>query len=424
VSNTTGLAPDATVQCREQLLDPARIREQFARRLRGGRLSAVTPVKAKYRVGHSLRVVYRVSVEGRSTLATARTFPDPTEREAVLARAHEAVVPTRLLPPVFAGANLEAVFWTFPNDRRLLGLDRLISPQTSPLRRLSRTSVRLELAGYTPEKCAVVACIGPGRIPLGYAKQYATPEASAAAAGVHTAITAVAGEQSSLRVPRVLGSDATRHVVLIQAARGRRLTELFTTDTLRAAQLLGATVARLHLLTVPSLLPEFRRATPSRLRRAAELIGAVRPRLTDKATALAEALGDCTLPDEDRVLLHGDLHLKNATFDGESVWLIDLDQAARGPAAADLGSFVALVRSQSVAGLMPRDTARAAEQSFLEGYRSVRVLPPKVDIDWHTAAALLGERGLRAVTRLRRAILPHLDALLDMSRSILEVGIR
>jgi hypothetical protein len=35
--------------------------------------------------------------------------------------------------------------------------------------------------------------------------------------------------------------------------------------------------------------------------------------------------------------------------------------------------------------------------AFLSGYRAVRALPPDLSLRWHTAAALVAERGVRAV---------------------------
>jgi Ser/Thr protein kinase RdoA (MazF antagonist) len=40
------------------------------------------------------------------------------------------------------------------------------------------------------------------------------------------------------------------------------------------------------------------------------------------------------------VFLHGDVHPKNIFLNEESLFLLDLDQAATGPALADLGSVI------------------------------------------------------------------------------------
>src|SRR5207244_1686859 len=48
-------------------------------------------------------------------------------------------------------------------------------------------------------------------------------------------------------------------------------------------------------------------------------------------------------------------------------------------------------------------------------YRSVRALPPAHSLAWYTAAALLGERALRAVTRVRPRGLARLSTVLDMA---------
>jgi aminoglycoside phosphotransferase (APT) family kinase protein len=103
------------------------------------------------------------------------------------------------------------------------------------------------------------------------------------------------------------------------------------------------------------------------------------------------------------VCLHGDVHLKNAIVRDGDVALIDLDQVATGPAAADVGSLLAALRAAGVDG----------ESSVLAGYG--RTAPHPLDRDalrWHVAAALVAERALRAITRVRADSLKQLPRLI------------
>src|SRR5262249_46029188 len=133
----------------------------------------------------------------------------------------------------------------------------------------------------------------------------------------------------------------------------------------------------------------------------------------EAADALARQLTSTwEQPTEPPVCLHGDVHLKNGLLAEDRVTLIDLDQAALGPAAADLGSLLAGLQYRGCVGVFSRSTVHALATAFLAGYAAVRPLPSPTSLRWHTAAALLEERAWRAVNRLRLRGLQYLDALL------------
>ena len=102
----------------------------------------------------------------------------------------------------------------------------------------------------------------------------------------------------------------------------------------------------------------------------------------------------------------------------QSATLVDLDQVAGGPAAAELGSAVAGLRYDAVVGALDAGTARSLEHMLLDGYAVTAPLPREQTLRWYTAAALLAERALRAVNRVRPAGLLRLDEILDEARAI------
>ena len=59
------------------------------------------------------------------------------------------------------------------------------------------------------------------------------------------------------------------------------------------------------------------------------------------------------------------------------------------------------------------------QRALLDGYAAVRDLPARDELDWHVAAALLTERALRAVNRIRPDGLVHLGAVLADARAVL-----
>ena len=76
----------------------------------------------------------------------------------------------------------------------------------------------------------------------------------------------------------------------------------------------------------------------------------------------------------------------------------------------------------TVDGALVDDEAARGERvraALLDGYASARELPDRADLDWHVAAALLSERALRAVNRVREDGLAHLGPVLADARAVL-----
>lgn len=177
---------------------------------------------------------------------------------------------------------------------------------------------------------------------------------------------------------------------------------------------------RLHGIEPAGPLSPHARLTPDRLRSAAALIGAARPDVADRTAALLDGLVAAapSLPTAAGVVLHGDLHAKNAMLTGRgSLGFVDLDQAGIGAASADLGSALAALRYHDV--VAPTSGPVGAAKRLLEGYETRRPLPPPTELAWYTAAALLGERALRAVNRVRHEGLAHLGEVLTLGHEIL-----
>jgi Ser/Thr protein kinase RdoA (MazF antagonist) len=155
----------------------------------------------------------------------------------------------------------------------------------------------------------------------------------------------------------------------------------------------------------------------------AAVLGQVRPDVDAAAAQLADRLAS-NLPADGgaQSCLHGDLHPKNAIVSADGLALIDLEDVARGPAAADLGSLLAALLYLRVSNaLTPAEyLARAAE--FLGGYAEVRPLPNAFSLAWHTSAALFIERAVRAVTRVRPLGLTHLGELVAEAGRLLDRG--
>jgi Ser/Thr protein kinase RdoA (MazF antagonist) len=390
----TVLAFDPGVPQRDRLLDCDRMRRVLARIRRGSTGDMPSIVRVKYQPGRTLRVVYRFhGGAGTPEIVSCRTFLPAKTR-----------------------------FWKFPDDRRLQGIDSLFSPAALPDGCLAGAWTKSRLAAYSPEKSVVVACGSAHGDTIGYAKKYPSLRDALSAEGIQRFVASAVAEDGPLRVPRIRGRREAAHLLFSDVAAGTPMTHLAGDWFTAAAGLLGAALGELHNLARPDHL-SLRLVEPaSGLMSAAATISRVRPRLARSASDLASALENSAPPRAASVLLHGDVHLKNAFVHGRAVWLIDLDQAAVGAPAVDIGSVLALFRSRALSGSNARDEAEAVASAFLEGYARVRSLPAAADINWHTAAALLTERAVRAISRMRRPLLSRLDLLLADARRLARRG--
>jgi aminoglycoside phosphotransferase (APT) family kinase protein len=392
------LAHDRALPQRDVLLDAGAAGVVLARVL-GQPFDGCAVARVTYRVGQSLRVLYRLHACGRTHLVAARTFA-PGRDEEVYRAALDSATPTSPLAAVAWEPRLHTVLWTLPNERRLPLSTGLPTPP----------GLTSELVAYAPEKTATVRWTDRDGRPVAFAKLYADD----AGARCFRLLSTLA---PGLPVARARSYDPAARRLVVEPARGRSLASL-RTDRLGAAYAaFGAALAMLH--ESPAAAPPFVRFEPERLRAATDSLALVRPDAAGIAGALVERLLQRRDASEDSVLLHGDTHAKNVLVDGAAATLIDLDQAARGDAAADLGGVLAALRTAARVGAMPSRLETSTARALLDGYARFRPLPAATTLRWHTAAALLVERALRSVARVRPEQLRRLPLLLADAESLL-----
>jgi hypothetical protein len=412
------LAPDAAVPCRDVLLDPDAVAEVLESRLAtdGGMLAidSCERTRATYRVGAGLRVVHHIETAGRHFHVAARTFP-ADRIDNVLRRGLERATATDPLRPVTALPELGAVAWTFPNDRKLDTLPELGEMLTTLLGMPHHT----ELVNYAPEKSAAFRCIDDAGHVVAYAKVYADDT------GVKTSALQdfLAGAMTGgFRVPATLGYSAPQRTLLVEPLAGRPLSALEGSGRRAAYGDYGAALAALHGLEPPPQVPVFARFAPERLVRAAERISRARPDVAPAAHALAAAIPPVE-PSAPSAWLHGDSHAKNVLVADGGIALIDLDQTAAGPAAAELGSVLAALAYLRVTEGIAAREEDGFRNAFLAGYDSVRALPDEKLVAGQTAAALLAERAIRSVGRVRAEGLRCLAEVLRTARVLAEQAV-
>src|SRR5437867_3242081 len=279
----------------------------------------------------------------------------------------------------------------FPDDARLGTLGHLFEAdaRTRLLRDLlpGRPDLRAGPVGtlaYKPQRRYVGRLLGPdGPLVLKVcaAKDYAATVATAGALR----------SRGPLRIPRVLGCSDEHRVLAFEWLAGDRLSDLVVQrgrtggePPRDAAALVGTALAALHAQPADGL-PRLARAEEARqLCARAEELAHTFPPLAERAAVLARRLAT-RLRDAPTAehAIHGDFYAKQVLLDGRRVGIIDLDQAARGDPACDLGRFTAHLERASLPDGRPALHVADLTRAFLEGYHPAaagRPAPERVDL--------------------------------------------
>ena len=266
------LALDPTVPHRDELLDARLVAGALTGRVTPGPVDACERAYVKYRVGESLRVVYRIEAEGQVRHVATRGFGHGASEDAYR-RALAAAVPAAPLRPVVHVPELDAVFWAFPNDRKLTDASAARRPvgHARPPRRPPAAHTRL--VSYNAERSAGAACVDEqGRV-VAFAKVHAGDGAERERRRLE-AVHAVAGGE--LRAPRVVGASAVDGALAVAAVGGERLDALDGAGLRAGIERLGAALAALHE-RVPVPEQAFTRLDLERLAKAVGVIARTRP---------------------------------------------------------------------------------------------------------------------------------------------------
>jgi aminoglycoside phosphotransferase len=414
-SGQPALAPDPAVPARDLLLDPRAAAARIGACFHEGGIDRCERLRVKYRVGESLRVLYAVMVRGRRVTVSARTFRGGRSAKA-LRLALETAVPAGPLPPVARDLELDAVFWVFPNDRRIRDLSLLGEPRTLG-GLLGRPHADTRLVAYVPETSATARCLDDRGRTIAYAKVYAGEGAERARRLREALPDSVQAGSCELRLPRVIASSTTRRTLLLEALDGP--TPLDPGPDTRSMRRLGAALAALHGLPAPAAAPHFSRLDSGGLHTAAGVIALLRPGLAGTVERLAGELDSRRPPAEMPACLHGDPHLRNTLVLSEAIALVDLDDVCVGPRAADLARVLAVLASLGAIGdLPPREELRLREE-LLAGYAEEATVPEAASLRWHVAATLLVRHAAKSVSRFRPPVLARIEAVLGRAEELI-----
>ncbi len=378
-TNPTLLAADPNLSQRDQLLDEALMAQHFG-------AQECRLLRTKYRVGVSLRTLYEVTRDEQTFRVAARAYPKSTS------------------------------FWNFPADKKITNLSILDEIPEEIANINDRRWTRSRLVAHAPEKSVTAQCLAGDDSVIAYAKIYANDDGRAIFNIYNYVNHSLSG---NIKSARALSYFANYRLLMLEPVVGTSLGSIDVSERERAFHLLGNALKELHNIPSPDFLSSKRRRTPESLERTVETISSARPDVSKTANQIAEEL--IALHDEHvakPVLLHGDPHPKNFLLSNEHVFLLDLDQASIGSPMLDVASVIAGLYYDCCVGSISIAQRQALSQSFLNGYG-----PVETSLRWHVAAALLEERALRAITRIRIHGLKKLPELLALAINILNSGV-
>ena len=420
----TGLARDPILPHRDLLLDPALMRGMLASALgidAPASLGEPTIARVNYQVGKSLRAVYRADIDGAERTIAARMFAGAKSEEVYRHSAPDAK-DVATIRGIAHDAAIGAVYWVFPNDRKIASLEAVLDPAMPVPGIDSRAPLRKRLVAYAPEKSATLVCEDSTQTPVAYAKVAAAYQAARDYNTYASLRTRLDPVHPWLCLPEPLAYSGAQRTLWLKALPGRRMAESSGEDEIADLERLGAAVAAFHGLAVPNA-PQFDRFSAEQLAKDGETMRSSRPDVADAVEHLAARLIATGVTVDVHACLHGDLHPKNAIVCSDRVALIDVEDVGVGATAADIASLLAGLLYRRETGELSPPACRSRAQAFLVGYRSHRDLPRRESLAWHTAAALFSERAARAITRMRPLGLAHFPALLATSERLLDRGL-
>jgi aminoglycoside phosphotransferase (APT) family kinase protein len=409
MNSTPLLALDPALPQRDLLLDESLMTEYLSRLVAGNGDFAIHDcerLRTKYRVGTSLRVLYNLRGNGRSYRIAARAFP----RTRRVAKQFNSTV--ELNAP-----ELNATFWIFPHDRKLKNL-AVLANVPDELRNIEgRRWTRSRIVAHAPEKSVTAQCLDDDEQIIAYAKIYAGDEGSQ----IFETYTRVAEAlQGKTRIPRAIAYFEQYHLLLLESVAGVSLAAVPTAQREHAFFQLGKALKRFHEIDLTTSTAPSSRLTPEALTRGGATISAARPDVAEMVQHLTAQLIAQYEPGRP-VFLHGDVHPKNILVNDKNIVLLDLDQVATGIAAADLGSVIAGLYFDACTGSRTWREVSALSRALLSGYDASQ---QSHALRWHVAAALLQERALRSVTRIRTCGLQKLPEILLTATAVLNGGLR
>ncbi|HBS33142.1 MAG TPA: hypothetical protein DEA40_15635 [Parvularcula sp.] len=361
-------------------------------------------------------------VRGRERFAQifgVRFFPEGASAERMEKARQGRIAPSRLGPGLLHLADVGAVAWAFPNDRKIEsahvfasveGFSNAVFRRLSGSAEFSRASVRgVTILRYVPEH-GCTARIDLDGEPFALIAKLASDDRGEIGLAAMRAI-----RHSDVELcPAPIASIPRFNLAIQSMAQGAPLSpETYLDPRTGAVEQAMTLLARLHQTPPPARLP--RLDTRADFQKTMDRLSAFSDRAAISARGLLRA-HDPPSPPARETLLHGDLHFGNILVEKDRGVLIDFDAAKAGAPEHDLGGFLAaLIWRGAICG-----TSETALLTMLVGAVNAYLHVARAPLDlgfltWRIGEALISERLARSLTRMKPGRIGAYAPLLDWS---------
>lgn len=342
---------------------------------------------------------------GTNCLAACRLQTDVGSID-VTARAGHRLSPEKFSPPTADCRSVNpletrllhlerhtTILSVFPHDRRLPSLQQFHDPvgREPLLRRLFPAqpdlwSGSIRYLKYKPERRCVAQLLVEGQ-PAAILRLYTEH-------GYRNAWQSSKGLASRglLQIADRLGRLSRENILAFEWLPGRSPQELLSRghEGRTATERIGAALAELHIQAPKHLQIITRDSEAADLRATAESLASICPQLRAAAVATAGRLADAlTAARPVYRAIHGDFYADQVLLNADHVGVVDLDEAAWGDPAADLGNFSAHLHDQALRGVISTSRAEELCEALTEGYQVTSGKAALERVDLYTAACLL-----------------------------------
>lgn len=375
------------------LLDGEAFADALRRRLPDAGVDGAHATYVRYKPGTNCLVAYRIKVAGAEHDVYAKAL-NPGDRAKLEGAVRGADVSGPLGPGRLVLEDESVAVHFFPDDVKLKGLARFIGGEDPPesLRKLlpecpDLWNGRVETLRYKPERRFVARLVPESNVGGALLKLYTPSGFRAGRAGARAF-----GSHERLRVARLLGARERRAALSFEWVAGESLDEVLTRAEAGAAvERVGEALAELHAQGAEGLTRRSSKSEARALAGIARGLAHVVPPEGLRAASLAREISlRLSLEGETANPIHGDFYASQVLIEGDTVVVLDLDEASFGHPVSDLGNFIAHLERGQLRGLVGARRVEELREAVLEGYSRAsgrRVAPGLLAA--HTAAALL-----------------------------------
>lgn len=375
-----------------QVLDADAMRELLQQQLGDCDIQQATIHYLRYKPGANCLVGYTLTLPSGPIDVYAKAFANEASNKLFkLAEPHDCDTPLPAHSFIFETQRIAV--HSFPSDRRLKSLPLLQNPRTRAalLKKILPSSMpvkefELRTLRYKPER-RYVASLELENDAQALIRCY-TAEDLERIKRNHKFLCS----RGSLQLAQRLGRSQRHQLLALEWLHGQELNPLMRRSdaTVTQFEAVGAALACLHQQYPKGLLVHGPQQEAEALEAIAQWLGKIYPALATRclhlAQRLARGLSELSSPQQS---IHGDFYADQILLTTNGAALLDLDRAAAGDPAKDLGNFQAHMQRMVILQQLDRDRVAAIGSAIQQGYRQETAVPETERIALYTACGLL-----------------------------------